>query len=226
MATYSIPAAVVNGFTQIAMLSEEALQEIEAALKDVPLRIRQHHVFDDSEFKVSGISEREAKGIKEALLPLYSALAGGTVSVETYIDDITESLKEEERDELDWINSEDVVSRFKQRLLRLLSISSLQLVAKAHDVLLEHEQTFSSARILSDIRPVFAENVEDPPSAAVIVHMLNISYRKAHQRREFVLALDVKDISYLIELLERAKAKTENLKSVIASSSMTYLDVV
>ena len=226
MATFSIPRPVIVGLTEIATLPDESFQELPSAFEGIPLRIRQHRVFDDSTFKLESVSEDEAKGIKEALLPLYSGLATGKVSVETYVNDITTSLGDTDHADLEWLHSEETVSRFKGRLIQLLSIKSLRLIATAHDVLLEHAQTFSSARILSDIRPVFGDAIEDSPEAAVIVHMLNINYFEGGQRHEFVVALDTKDVSYLMETLERAKGKTESLKAAIASTNMTYLDVV
>jgi hypothetical protein len=226
MAAYTIPKSIAVALTQIATLPDETIQDIRTALENIPLQIRQHHIFDDSEFKVASLSEEEARSIKEALLPLYSGLAAGKMSAESYVDDVTQSLKDVERGELNWTQSEEDVSRFKARLNDLLRINSVKLIAKAHDVLLEHEQTFSSSRILSDIRPVFGENVEDLPVAAVIVHNLNIVYFKGGTRREFVLALDIKDIPSLIETLERAKSKTESLKKIISSTNMTYIDVV
>lgn len=226
MAKLSIPKSVVIGLSQIATLPEESFQEIPAAFGSIPLRIRQHHIFDDSDIKLETVSEDEASAIKYALLPLYSGLATGKVSVDTYVDDITQSLKDEEHVDLEWLKSEEIVNRFKGRLVQLLNIKSPRLVAKAHEILLEHSQTFSSARVLSDIRPVFGNNVADSPEAAVIVHMLNIVYFKGGERNEFVVALDTKDIPYLMDVLERAKGKTDSLKAAIGSTNMIYLDVV
>ncbi|MDQ3252968.1 MAG: hypothetical protein M3R15_03515, partial [Acidobacteriota bacterium] len=68
-----------------------------------------------------------------------------------------------------WTRSEDALNQFKQRLAQFLNVKSLQLVAKAHDVLLEHSQVFISARIVSDIRPVFGEKNDFP------MRMLNMN---------------------------------------------------
>jgi len=226
MAQLSIPNPVISGLSRIATLSDESFGELNSAFERIPLRIRQHHIFDDSDLSLQTISPDDLRTIKDALFPLYMASAGGNVSASKYVDDVIESLKEDRQDHTAWIHSEEAVSKFKNRLLQLLNISSLQLIAKAHDVLLEHEQTFASARVVSDIRPIFGEKVEDAPIAAVIVHMLNIVYYQASERREIVFALDTKDIPYLLDVLERAQTKTERLKEVINSTNMTYLDVV
>lgn len=226
MASLSIPEPIAVGLTSIATLSDESFGELLSALEGMPLKLRQHRIFDDSSLELKTISPDEAKSIKEALFPIISGQSAATTPVSEYVNSIADSLKGEGKENIKWTHSDDTFNLLKQRLAQLLSIQSLQLIAKAHDILLEHAQTFSRARIVSDVRPVFGEKIEDSPSAAVIVHMLNITYHDASGWREFVVALDTKDIQLLMDTLERAKAKTESLKSVISSTNMTYIEVV
>jgi hypothetical protein len=225
MASFSIPQQIITGFTIIATMPEEAFNEFLSALNNIPPKILQHRVVDLSQVKLNTLSPEDTKAINDALAPLYRSMRGGDIEPSQYAKDIADSIREESRDDAAWAQSEEQLTQFKERLIRLLTAPSLQLIAKAHDVLLEHAQTFSSARILSDIRPVFGDNVEDPPVAAVVVHMLNLAYYQADERREFVVALDTKDIQDLLDICERAKKKTDRLRSVIASTDMTYIEV-
>jgi hypothetical protein len=79
---------------------------------------------------------------------------------------------------------------------------------------------------VSDIRPVFSDDVEEAPTVAVIVHMLKIVYYQAGERREFVVAMDTKDIQLLIDTCDRAAKKTKGLETVIESANMAYIEVV
>lgn len=225
MASLSIPEPLLVGLMKIGTLSNESFRELLSALKNIPLKIRQHRIFEDWPLKLETLPQKDAKAIKDAIIPLYVGRASGQVPVSNYVDDIADALKEA-RGGVEWIQSEEVLSKFKERLSQLLSIDSLQLIAKAHDVLIEHAHTFSTARIISDIRPVYGDKAEEPPRAAVLVHMLNLTYFSSGERQEFIVALDTKDIHYLMDMLERAKTKTESLKAVIASTNMTYMDVV
>jgi hypothetical protein len=225
MASLSIPEPIQIGLTKIAILSDESFQELISALEHIPLKIRQHRIFDDWPLNLQTLSEQDAKNIRDALIPLYIGLVSGKAQLSTYVDDITDSLRQGRSGD-EWAQSDEVTQGLKERLTQLLSIDSLQLVAKAHDVLLEHAQTFASARIISDIRPVFRDTVEETPRAAVIVHMLNLAYRDPAGRQEFVVALDTKDIQDLMDVLERAKKKTESLSRMMASTNMTYIEVV
>jgi hypothetical protein len=70
--------------------------------------------------------------------------------------------------------------KFKNGLEQLLGIACLRLSAKAWDLTTEYEHVFLSARILTDVRPVFGEGDRDDqattPTAAVIVNTLKLDY--------------------------------------------------
>jgi len=224
MASLSIPDRVVAGFHKIATLSEDSFKELLSALQSLPLRIHQHAVFDESLIEPPGIPSEDVEVIRDALFPLYRGRGGSQVPAQKYADDIAAGLSES--GEADWIKDGELLRTFKERLVRLLSVNAPQLIAKAHDVLLEHAKTFSSLRIVSDIRPVFGDNVEETPTAAVLVHMLKLVYYESGERREFVVAMDTKDIQAITEACDRAAKKTKSLESVIASTNMTYIEVV
>ncbi|HEV7394905.1 MAG TPA: hypothetical protein VGN86_00225 [Pyrinomonadaceae bacterium] len=218
MASISIPDPVVAGLKSLATLSDEQFQELYSAFEAIPLRIRQRSIFDDSEIASKTIPDADFSSIKAAVFPLFISIATVPVPLFEYSKDIAKSVSEHEAP-----LSDDLLNQLSERLNRLFGISSVQVVAKAFDVLTEHGCTFSSARVLTDVRPVFGEDAEAPPRSAVIVHMLNIDHG---ERKNFAVALDNRDIQQLIDVLERAKKKTESLKSVIASTGITYIDVV
>jgi hypothetical protein len=226
MASLSIPDRVVTGFRKIATLPEDSFKELLSALQNIPLIIHQQAVFDETLIEPAGVALEDVKVIRDALFPLYRGRGGSKVPADKYANDIAESLSSVSDEEASWLKDEKLLNTFKERLVQLLSVSTPQLIAKAHDVLLEHAQTFSNVRIVSDIRPVFGGEVEEKPTAAVLVHMLNLVYYQAGERREFVVAMDTKDIQLLLETCERAAKKTKTLESVIASTGMTYIEVV
>ena len=77
----------------------------------------------------------------------------------------------------------------RDRLTRLLDIEALNIAAKATLLHLEHEHRFCTARILTDARPVYGDDVETPPSTMVIGHTLKISYHEADDVRDIYIAL-------------------------------------
>lgn len=194
-------------------------------LQNVPLEIHQRHTFDENTAsRVQTIPYDIAKAIINTLFTLYLGQNAADVSFATYVEDIANALSTARPDAAEW--NDVTLSHFKQRLTSLLNLDSLKLIAKAHDVMLEQRHAFHEARILTDIRPVFSENVEASPQAAVIVHTLKIEYMKDGDYKEFFVALDAKDIPKLIDVLKRAERKGESLKAVLASANVTYIDVL
>ena len=89
----------------------------------------------------------------------------------------------------------------------------------------EHAHVFCNARILSDIRPVFAESA-DSASAAVVIHNLQIGFHEGGTgpHKEFYVALDTGDLRKLKELIVRAEKKDIALQTMLKSSNVPYLD--
>jgi len=116
-------------------------------------------------------------------------------------------------------------SRVQDLVEKLLDSDAIAITGKAVSVLTAHQRTFSSARVLTDIRPVFKNGADTKPSAAVIVHQLNINYQEGFERSNYFVALDTRDVAKLQEVLARAAAKADTLKSLVIDSGMTYLEV-
>jgi hypothetical protein len=225
MASLRLPEPLINGLLKLLALSDESFHELISVVESAPLSIKQHRVFDEQILSnVRTIPNDDAKSIAEATFALHIGFNATATPLETFIEDITQALKEAKPDSTDLTG--ETLERLKGRLTQILSINSAKLIAKAHEVLLEHHRTFSEARILTDIRPVFGENADAAPIGAVLVHMLKIEYRQDGDSKEFFVALDTKDIDELMKVLERAKLKTESLKTLIGSSNVTYVDIV
>ena len=152
-------------------------------------------------------------------LARYFAVLGAMLSTQAHLnltldktlDAVRESLV---TDEPGTAFTSDVLNRFKTFASACLGLdSALGILAKANDVLMDNERLFSSARILTDIRPIFPSDKVANPLGGVIVHNLRISYvaRSRHQETAVYFVLDAEDLRTLKETIERALAKEENL---------------
>ncbi len=99
-----------------------------------------------------------------------------------------------------------------------------EILAKALGILRNNQNVFHEARIISEIRPVFGSNVEEPPPAAVLLHMLNITCHGTDGHKEFFIALDTDDIEVLRDVIDRAETKAESLKVMLNKAGTTYLE--
>jgi hypothetical protein len=221
----SIPAQIAEGLIVMGSLPDDVFQELFSNLENLPLKIPQSGFVDDSSLRIDSILPDELDSINAAIFPLINGHSNSKTATSDYVESVVLSLKEQASKEGNDRYSEDVLKRVGERLTQVLQIRSLRLVGKARAILLKHERTFSNGRVLSDIRPVFGESVDENPLAAVIVHMLNLTYYKEGERRDFVVALDTNDIQLLIDVLNRAQTKTKILESIITSTGMKYIEV-
>jgi hypothetical protein len=111
----------------------------------------------------------------------------------------------------------------KERLIRLLGIEAISVNSKAMALAYEHEHIFQSARIFTDIRPIFGYSVQDVPNRYIFFHTLKIRYTDDGRMKELFLALDTADLQNMIEVLERAKMKVESLKSAFDGVGLQYV---
>lgn len=117
-------------------------------------------------------------------------------------------------------------TEFVERLTALLSIESFNIVAvKAKELQTESERIFVEARILTDIRPIFGNKIEDDPTASVIVHTLKIVSHENSGHKEYFFALDADDIASLKKTMERATDKVKSLKALLDGTKLRAIDL-
>ncbi len=111
----------------------------------------------------------------------------------------------------------------KERLTKLLEAPrALTITPKANDLLTEHQHFFYSARLFSDVRPVFSADAKTI-DAAVVMHNLVIHYGDSENHDDFHVALDDSDIQSLKELLERAEEKSVTLQKMMKVAGVNFL---
>jgi hypothetical protein len=103
--------------------------------------------------------------------------------------------------------------------------SALSLSAKALDVMTDHQRVFMSARVLTDLRPIFRFDVSEAPAAMVPVHTLKCTYRSEGVPRDFYVAMDSIDLANLVETLQRALAKDKSLRSLAEGTNLSVLEI-
>jgi len=113
----------------------------------------------------------------------------------------------------------------RDRFKRLLNIKSLSMISKASRLQREGERLYCGAMILSDIRPVFGDDIASGPGSAVLTHTLKLSYHGDDGHRDFFVVLDSEDLKALGEVVDRAQAKDESLRKVLRGTSIPDLGI-
>jgi len=217
-----IPDRHRPGLIKIRLVREEDFAELVWALENSAVVARFPLLSSRVASQVKLLNKTEIDDILRTLLSLASSLADSEVSVDKVASDLVDAMRASAREDLRLSpENEDV---FKNRIVRLLNISSLNMSAKACRVRTDYPGVFCDAKILSDIRPVF-DKPGDKPIGSVINHTLRIEYHEEGDHKEFYVALDTEDLSKLKRTLERAETKAASLKAYLKNSNMPDLDL-
>ncbi|MGI9105098.1 MAG: hypothetical protein ACR2G4_02490 [Pyrinomonadaceae bacterium] len=221
MASLRIPNKHLSGLAKLLSMPEDTAVELTSALENAPVSFDPRQVLKTAVSGVTGISPADAASIKEALISLLLLRARSDESQTDVIDELSAAIQESDAEELQL--PDEVRANAKKRLSMFLGIPSLLVSSKAVSVRLENDKLFSKARVVSDIRPIFGENVKESPKAAIILHQLGIHYFQDGDHKEFFVAMDTDEVQELISSLERAKAKAESLEAVLAAANLPHL---
>lgn len=221
--TLSVPKRYESGLAKIRDLDEQSIEELLAALRNLPSTYNEGSLSSAAAEMVDTIAASDVKEIVPALLSLYSYQDYSQLTASDVAKGIAQGM-EEGRSELLRLPSEDRAS-FEERLTQLLSVSPLSVTVRAGMLSLENEHTVQETRVLTDIRPVFDPNTSEADlTGAVIAHTLKISYRGDNSTKDFFVTFDAEDISQLIKQLEWARSKAARLKLALETAEVPYID--
>lgn len=103
------------------------------------------------------------------------------------------------------------ISEFLSRVNEILEIDSLRIAIKSISLIAEHERSYLSCRVFTDIRPVFADNLKDPLCASVVLHSIKLTTRYDGRQQSLFFAADSGDLIELKGEIDRALQKAQAL---------------
>lgn len=219
-----IPDEYIAGFRAIRELEEEQVQELVSALEGQGPTLNRMDVESKVGEKITTIPRDQLYEVMDTLASLYALRDNMGLPASDFVEIIRETIEESDVEGLGF-KDESERRRFDAHLTRLLGAESLDIAARATDLLYEHERTVHALpRVLTDMRPVFGEDPEDPPRGVVITHTLKISYHEGRDIREFFVNLDTDQLDELIGVLGRASLKAESLKRFLGETEVPYID--
>lgn len=222
MPLVKVPEEHYQGLALIVALNDQTAGEFITALEQASPKLYPSDIVVEIGPKIPSIKPDDLETIVDTLHTLYLTKLHHELSPESLAEDVCEALAEDEEQDTGFTSENREV--FKERLTRLLNIESLTVLAKAFSVFRNQENMYCTARIVTDIRAVFGSNPEAPPPAAVLIHMVNLSYHHEGKLRDFYLALDADNVQELREVLDRADIKAKSLRSLLRGSKVVSLD--
>ncbi len=212
----------------LAELDDTAEGKLIATLASIEPGVFGNDLPESAASRLDRIPKKDALALIEALLALYIIKANNKKSASELVGEVAANLAcdlELKSDE-DNRDKNETLNRFKERLLKLMSVPSLELCAKATGLQGEYDQIFVAARILTDIRPIFGNDIKDQPTNALIVHNLKIEFLDSGVLKEIFFALDGKDLIELTEEASRAGTKEETLSKLLSGIKVQMISTV
>lgn len=212
MATLRIPDKLRPGVSLLRKMDRPTTDAIVTALRsaasarprDLSAWLSQH---------VTGLAKSDYLKLAEAISGLYSRLDATDESVAEFATAV--------RDAAVRASAPDVPSEFELRLLeenlrRILDVERFATLVKAWSLQFENERDFCSARIVTDVRPVFSRDVSSGPAAMLLQHHLKLAYHEGSQDlKYFYVTLTDQDLAELRRILDRAEAKSRSLTAAL-----------
>lgn len=199
-------------------MTETAFRQLLEALEGATPRLRNESLGPAVRDKTSD------PVLTEALVEILSEMALVRITnedtVQSFVDSIVEALEANPKSALG-----DERESLRSRLTKLLNLPSVALPAKGRFLLIDHANYMHSARIFTDIRPVFGDDVHQSPATALVVHTLKMQYHQGEaDTRNFFVVLDSADLDELSSVIERARAKEKSVKVLLESTGMIPLE--
>ena len=218
----TIPEPARAGLKYLMTISDEAFHELVNGLKDARPHLTSADYLTRLIPNTTVVTREEASAIVDAAFSMSTTYVVNDVPIEQFVQDVADAL---ERGLVKDIAITDGTRQpLVERLSTLLNLNVFRVGVKATSVLNEQQHTLSRARILTDIRPIFGDNVADAPVGVTLVHTLKIKYREGEEIKEFFVAMDTRDVQLLMDVLERAKTKGEGLKALLSAAAINLID--
>ncbi|MDZ4707915.1 MAG: hypothetical protein SH818_05885, partial [Saprospiraceae bacterium] len=210
MAKISIPPRVLPGFIELSSITPEQVEGISSFLNQMKVGTK---FSDIQEYFQSILGIKSSRSIVNTLSTFGEILEPTQSNFEDLTNDLIESVIELTTNEKEIDLSESKILSLKNNLLEIFSNSNnLKLTLKAIKVGVENENLYGEASIISDIRLVFNDELEEATRNGIILHRLHINFRNKRKEDEIFLTLDLQDLKNLKENIERAVKKEEIIK--------------
>lgn len=211
MATFRIPSSQLTVFKFLATASVEDFAAIEAALRDLPLCLQpEQHERELS--KLGPLQDRlEPEDLMSALVSLQIVRSRIRKPTEELVKDFLRAFESQAKDSGD----SDILARLGERVFRLLQAPTIRLIAKASQLRGDFGQLLMEAKIVTDLRPVFGEDISTGPEAMFITSTLQIEYASGSAVNEMHFAMDREDLVKLQQVVERAIKKADSLHTLL-----------
>lgn len=217
MATLTLPRRYQGGIAEIISWSDESANALITALESAPVTL-DYTALAKKIAEKTGTSPAKVRDVLRAIVSLHY-IRSSKVSLTEFVDDVEDAVRESPIREV--LEKTDP-KRFKDRLLKLLTVRTLVVAAKSQQVQKEYQNTLCSAEMFSDIRPILDSEGTSGATvlAAMFTHTMKITYHHGEDIRELFLTLDADDLDTIESLIEAARNNARQMQSIVDAAGL------
>ena len=208
----SIPSDHLKLLSKLAELSPEQLESITTSAA----AFKSGLILKRIEKQLQGVFENlaidDAALLSRVLLTLHMSYPRSGESLEVFVEDIVCQVDKQLRDKL------------RDRLKLVLQIKPIALSVKASSIQVSYDRVYNSCFIATDIRPIFADPVNDGLAGSMIVHQMRMTSMRNRKQEDLYFALDDTDLLSLSSAISRALEKSKQLRLKLDVLKITQVD--
>lgn len=110
--------------------------------------------------------------------------------------------------------------QFASRLLEIMTIGPILRAAKASDLIESHPCVLHTGRVITDVRPVFDDEVQAAPVGSVIMQQLELTVIEAGQEKSIFISATDAGLERLQSQIERALQKSAVMRDFLANAEI------
>ncbi len=204
----TVAPILAKALRDILSLSEEQRDELINLYEESKPHISASRYADKISGKARLTPSDLAYSITRGLIGVLPLKIGQSTS--DYLDLLSQA-RNRDTGKLVFDTEEQEIFRDKASLIVTMQ-NGLNITAKVAGVSDDQDHVFCGARILTDIRPVFGDDVNTGVAASVICHTLKIEYHDDSLHKDFYVVLETGDLQTLKELIQREEQKANILR--------------
>jgi len=218
-----IPERYRVGFAKLKLLTPQTVTSILQVVEQLPPTSKIKDMVSAITSHLPSVGREDAEVIVRTLYSLYvfRADAGPETTLSELVTSIVVAMQASGKDSLALQDKEK--AEFQDNLTRLLGSTVLERSSKIQQLKTDYETLFYDAKILTDIRPLFADPKERPVSATITHTLKIVCHEAGGEHKELYFALSSEHIQTIKKVVERAEAKEESLRSLLKDMKLTDL---
>lgn len=213
-----IPKEEQGVLGSILRLSGPGIKGLEAALSQIQPTLVNDRLIAQLKQNPDLAKVPDLDEILGTLVNIAGTAYSAGVSVNDLVDAAVTTIKNDDVVEL----SDQDAETLKERLKRLERLPPLELVAKGSQIVKASERTYLSAKVYSDLRPIFVGE-ETKIAGSIIVHQFAVRSLRNGRREYTYFMMDSSDLAELREVISRAISKDKALRELSACSNTPVL---